>query len=104
MYVIIWEYRVKLNRVAEFEQAYAAEGTWAQLFQRHPGYLGTELLRDSNEPQRYVTIDRWASAEQYASFMAQYRTAYATLDAQFGALTEKEFLSGKWESTSSEAR
>ena len=100
MYVIIWEFWVKLERVPDFEKAYAAEGAWARLFQKHPGYLGTELLHDSDDPQRYLTIDRWASVDQYESFLAQWETEYAALDTQFDELTEKEFLAGKWELSS----
>jgi heme-degrading monooxygenase HmoA len=104
MYVIIWEYQVKPDRVAEFEEAYAAQGAWARFFQRHPGYLGTELLHDPGDPQRYITMDRWDSSKQYESFLAQWATEYAALDAQFEGLTEKEFLSSTWESISSETR
>jgi heme-degrading monooxygenase HmoA len=102
MYVIIWEYQVKPDRVAEFEEAYAPEGRWAQFFQNDPGYLGTELLRDPRDPQRYVTIDRWDSSEQYEAFLSQWEIEYAALDAQCDGLTENEFLSGTWESVSLE--
>ena len=104
MYVIIWEYQVKPDQIAAFEEAYAAEGAWAQVFQKHPGYLSTELLRDPGQPQRYMTIDRWDSSKQYESFLLQWETEYAALDAQFDGLTEKEFLSGTWESISTETR
>jgi|SRR5215216_1711805 len=104
MYLIIWEYQVKPDRVTEFEEAYAARGAWARFFQRDSGYLGTELLCDLSDSQRYITIDRWASSKEYESFLAQRETEYAALDTQFDRLTEKEFLSGKWESISSETR
>jgi heme-degrading monooxygenase HmoA len=104
MYVIIWEYQVRLDRVAEFKEIYGAKGMWAQLFQRHPSYLGTELLSDPRDPQRFITIDRWDSAKHHESFLSQWKTEYATLDAQCEGLTEKELLSGKWESISSETR
>ena len=104
MYVIIWEYQIKLDQVAEFEEFYAAEGVWAQLFQKHPSYLGTELLRDSGDPQRYITMDRWDSADHYELFLLQWKTEYAELDAHCEGLTEKEFLSGKWDLISSETR
>ena len=32
MFVIIWHYQVKSDRVPEFEAFYASNGTWAELF------------------------------------------------------------------------
>jgi heme-degrading monooxygenase HmoA len=104
MYVTIWEYQVKPDRVAEFEDIYTAGGMWAQLFQKNPGYLGTELLRDSHYPQRFITIDRWDSSKHYESFLSQWGKEYEALDAQCEGLTEKESLLGKWESLLPETR
>ena len=92
MYVIIWEYQVKADSVAEFERIYASNGPWAELFKKHAGYLGTELLRDSNHPQRYITIDRWISSEAYHSFREKWQDDYKTLDARCKDLTERETL------------
>jgi heme-degrading monooxygenase HmoA len=58
MYIIIWEYQVKPDKQAEFEKIYAANGTWAELFKKGTGYLGTELIRSTELPEQYVTIDR----------------------------------------------
>jgi hypothetical protein len=46
MYLILWEYHVKPEKRAEFEQIYSPGGAWAELFQKGTGYLGTELMRD----------------------------------------------------------
>ncbi len=94
MYVIIWEYQVKAERVTEFETIYDSKGTWAQLFRKHPGYLGTDLLRDSNDPQRYITIDRWVSSEAYNSFQAKWQDEYKKLDARCENLTDSESFLG----------
>ncbi|MGB8984580.1 MAG: antibiotic biosynthesis monooxygenase family protein [Anaerolineales bacterium] len=94
MYIVIWEYQVKADRVAEFEEIYGAEGVWVQLFQKGTGYLGTELLRDSKQPRRYITIDRWVSAEAYNSFQAEWQAEYKELDAHCGNLTEHESFLG----------
>ena len=37
------------------------------------GYIGTELLRDVEEPDRYLVIDRWESAEAYNAFLAAHQ-------------------------------
>lgn len=94
MYVIIWEYQVKGEHVSAFEKIYAADGAWAQLFQKHLGYLGTELLHDVTHPQRYITIDRWNSAEAYNSFQVEWQEEYQELDARCEYLTESESFLG----------
>jgi heme-degrading monooxygenase HmoA len=90
MYLVFWEYHVKVERVSKFEEIYAAQGAWARLFQKHPGYPGTELLRDSKDPQRYLTIDRWTSAEAYNSFRAEWQDEYKKLDERCDSLTDRE--------------
>jgi len=97
MYVIIWEYQVRAEYVAEFEKIYSTGGTWAKLFQKSKGYLGTELLVDEGHPHRYITIDRWVSSKDYESFLSERKNEYADLDAQCAVLTERETPLGKWE-------
>jgi heme-degrading monooxygenase HmoA len=104
MYVIIWEYRLRQERVDEFERIYGESGAWAELFQKGSGYLGTDLLRDSSDPDRYLTIDRWASLTDYESFHSTWKTEYETLDAQCEGLTERETTLGEWETISSKRR
>jgi heme-degrading monooxygenase HmoA len=98
VYVILWEYRVKADRVAEFERIYSGSGAWAELFKKGEGYLNTQLLRDEASPQHYLTVDRWTSSEHYVSFRSQWENEYASLDAGCEGLTEQEILLGKWES------
>ena len=102
MYVIIWEYRVRQERVDEFERIYGESGPWVELFQNGRGYLGTELLRDSSD--RYLTIDRWDSLSNYESFLSAWKKEYENLDAQCAGLTEQENSLGKWETISSKRR
>jgi heme-degrading monooxygenase HmoA len=97
MYVIIWEYQVKAEFTAQFEESYSASGVWSRLFQKSKGYLGTELLAHEESPNRYITIDRWASSQDYASFLSEWKLEYADLDAQCEGLTAEETLLGKWE-------
>jgi heme-degrading monooxygenase HmoA len=104
MYVIVWEYQVKAGREADFEDIYSANGLWTKLFRKAKGYLGTELLRDPNDSHRYITIDRWTSSQDHESFLSQWRTEYAALDAQSEGLTENESLLGEWELISLETR
>ena len=59
-----------------FERAYGPEGDWAQFFRQGAGYIGTELLRDVEEPDRYLVIDRWESADAYNAFLAAHQEEY----------------------------
>jgi heme-degrading monooxygenase HmoA len=60
----------------EFERAYGADGEWAQFFRQGAGYIGTELLRDVEEPDRYLVIDRWESTDAYNAFVAEHADEY----------------------------
>ena len=60
----------------EFERVYGAEGEWAQFFRAGRGYIGTELLRDVEQPGRYLVVDRWESREAYNDFVAANREEY----------------------------
>jgi heme-degrading monooxygenase HmoA len=96
MYIILWEYQVKSGQETEFERAYSPHGSWAELFNKSAGYLGTELLHDENQPLHFLTVDRWASKEAYAAFRAKYEKEYNELDAFCEGLTESEALFGTW--------
>jgi heme-degrading monooxygenase HmoA len=96
MYILIWEYQIKIEHVRKFEEIYAANGAWAELFRKGEGYLGTELIRDTNQPHRYISIDRWVSSERYESFLSQCKDEYVRLDAECEDLTENETLLGRW--------
>lgn len=91
----VWEFEVEPASVAAFERHYGPEGSWAKLFSRAPGYIETLLLRDANEPLRYLTIDRWRSAEDYKTFRAAFKDEYERLDEQCEALTTKETAIGE---------
>lgn len=97
MYVLVWEFRPRRGREAEFEAAYGPDGEWVRLFRGGEGYLGTELHRDTADARRYLTIDRWASRRAYESFRAAHRDAYEAIDRRCEALTERETSIGSFE-------
>jgi heme-degrading monooxygenase HmoA len=83
-----------------FEEAYGPDGEWARFFKGARGYVGSELLRDLEEPGRYVVIDRWESAETYNDFIEAHRDEYMQRsdDTAFHYVQELRF--GTFESVS----
>jgi 8-oxo-dGTP pyrophosphatase MutT (NUDIX family) len=96
-HVIVWEFRVRAGREAEFESAYGPDGEWARLFRRDPAYRGTDLLRDGAAERRYLTIDRWASGAANDAFRERWRSEYEALDRRCESLTEHEAALGRYD-------
>jgi heme-degrading monooxygenase HmoA len=90
MHVILWEFAVQPDRVRDFVAAYQPEGDWAQLFRLADGYLSTELLTSADNAARFVTIDRWTSAEDYTRFHERFGQQYRSLNTQLEGLTRRE--------------
>ena len=104
-YVIVWEFRVRQAREAEFVQKYGPEGTWARFFRgapdnMSPGYIRTELVRDVAIDFRYLTLDYWKSEEEFRRFREQDLAGYERLDKEFEGLTESETRLGAFWSES----
>ena len=96
-YACLWEFLVQPDRRAPFEQQYGPRGAWVSLFRQAPGYLGTWLLRDSANPRRFITIDRWQSAAAYQAFRSACAQPYAEPDAQCEGLTLQETCLGNFD-------
>jgi heme-degrading monooxygenase HmoA len=75
---------------------YDSGGTWALLFRRAPGYLGTRLLRDRHDPRRFVTVDDWESGKHYDAFRIRFSSEYEALDQICEGLTSAETLVGQF--------
>jgi heme-degrading monooxygenase HmoA len=96
MFVVVWQFEIAEEKVPGFEAAYGAEGTWAQLFRTSPGYLGTELLRDAYVAGNYLTIDRWASEDDFRAFRKAHDLEYEVLDRSCDSLTSSETRIGAY--------
>jgi quinol monooxygenase YgiN len=94
---IVWEFAVREDKIAVFEQFYSATGCWATLFQASAGFLGTTLLRDTHSPGRYLTIDRWDSAVAQRVMRERFAKEYEAMDRDCEALTETERHIGVFE-------
>ena len=69
-------FRYEVRDVEAFERVYGPEGEWAQFFRAGRGYIGTELLHDLDEPERYLVIDRWESVDAYNAFVDEHQAEY----------------------------
>ena len=52
------------------------EGRMGAFFRRARGYIGTELLRDVEEPDRYIVVDRWETIDAYNAFLGEHQAEY----------------------------
>jgi heme-degrading monooxygenase HmoA len=88
MIEVVWEFVVKEDARGQFELAYGPGGAWSKLFARYPGFRGTTLLRDTQNPRRYVTIDLWDTEAQREQMRSERKAEYSSLDAAFGDWTD----------------
>jgi heme-degrading monooxygenase HmoA len=95
-FVVVWEFRIRATKRRAFERAYGPHGEWATFFQRGKGYLGTELIQDSQRSDRYLTLDFWKSRKLYENFKKQNRETYQTIDEKCEALTINESEIGQF--------
>jgi hypothetical protein len=98
MYSYVWEYQVHPDHITDFESSYGVEGEWVNLFKQHPAYIRTELLKDQNDPLRFLTIDTWKSRKQYLSFREEFRNVFDAIDIKCEAFTIKEQFIGEFDS------
>jgi heme-degrading monooxygenase HmoA len=89
-YVIVWEFRVRQSREAEFVQKYGPEGAWARFFRGSAGYIRTELVKDVSDHFRYLTLDYWQTEEEFDRFRREQLAGYERMDREFEGLTESE--------------
>jgi heme-degrading monooxygenase HmoA len=88
--VILWEYAVAPEHVADFERHYDSSGTWVIFFRKARAYHGSALLRDDETPGRYMTLDYWDSFDAYQTFSAEHEAEYRRIDAMCASLTTSE--------------
>jgi quinol monooxygenase YgiN len=94
--VVIWEFHIRTGKRRSFETAYGPRGEWAELFRAGAGYVRTDLIRDANSPNRFLTLDYWKSRREYEAFRKKNAKAYRQIDAHCEALTTKETEVGRF--------
>lgn len=93
----VWEYEVRPDAVPEFLAHYAPDGSWARLFGRAAGYLGTQLYRDRARPERFLTVDHWRDADAFRAFRHDCAADFEALDRACADLTRREAHLGDFE-------
>ena len=88
MIAVVWQFEVKNDRRAEFEEMYGADGAWTTMNRLTRSYLGTSFLRDQSRPSRYLMIEYWSEMVVYEQHRAYQSEAIAALEAQRDALVE----------------
>lgn len=94
---VVWEFVARADKVKEFERSYAPSGPWAELFRRSTGYRRTLLLRDAENPRRYLTVDSWESAAAQRALREELAEEYEALDRTCERWTESERCMGVFE-------
>lgn len=99
-YFVLWEFQAKPEAKLPFERIYGPEGDWSVLFRQSPDYCGTQLFRDTEQPGRYITLDRWTSREAFHRFKANHVDDYEVFDRRCESLTSHESLIGEFDGQS----
>lgn len=97
VYMYIWFYKINPSYVEEFEKEYGANGKWIKLFQNSPHYQETILLKNSDQPHSYRTIDIWDNYEAYINFKTENEKEFNEIDNYCEQFTLKEQFEGNFE-------
>lgn len=93
-FAYIWQYAIEPTHRAAYLEAYKPDGEWAELFSRDPAYIGTVLLQDDEDEDRYVTIDYWNSKADRDAFRRRFSNEFESLDSRCEAFTKEEQFLG----------
>lgn len=85
MIELVWEIVVKAEAQRQFELVYGPGGAWSKLFSKAPGFRGTTMLNDIQNPHRYLIVDVWDSAAQHEQALRDNAGDYARLEANLTA-------------------
>jgi|SRR5687767_4103409 len=88
MIAVVWQFEVKDERKAEFEELYGADGEWTKLNRQTRSYLGTSFLRDQNDSSRYLLLEYWSEMVVYEQHREYQSELFATLEARRDAVVE----------------
>jgi len=97
MFIVIWKFEININLRKEFEELYGQNGKWVKLFKNSDGYVKTELIKHTAQPNTYLTIDYWKSQSLYEGFLKEKKLQFELIDKEGEGLTKSETKIGWFE-------
>ena len=91
---LVCEFDAQPNRVAVLEGISATHGRWAEFFKQSADYVGTELYKNTSDPNRFVAVDVWRSRVAYEAFRKANAVEYSALDEWCRQLLTHERMLG----------
>ena len=91
----LWRFEVPPETEARFVAAYKSDGDWARLFATAPGFIRSELWRETDGT--YLTADHWESAGAFERFQVESGDAYRRLDTQLEGISGIETFLGAFD-------
>ena len=88
MIAIMWQFDVKDERSAEFEELYGVDGEWATMNRQTRSYLGSSFLRDQNRSSRYVVVEYWSEMVVYEQHRAYRSDVIEALEARLAEIVK----------------
>ena len=98
MTLIALVFSYEVTEPAEFERSTGPRASGRSSSAPGAGYIGTELLRDVEHPDRYLVIDRWESREAYNAFVEAHRDEYMRRVDETAFHYDQELRFGTFES------
>lgn len=97
MFLVVWSYKVSIVNQYAFETMYGKNGKWVRLFNRFPDYIKTELCKDLNNENHYISMDYWNSRESYYAFRKMTEKEFTEIDKFGEKITLEETRLGEFE-------
>jgi heme-degrading monooxygenase HmoA len=94
MIEIVWDIIVRQEAQGQFELVYGPGGAWSKLFGKSPGFRGTTVLNDTNNPRRYLIIDLWDTKAQQEQALSECTDEHSKLTADLEDWTESRIEVG----------
>lgn len=95
-YVYIWQYLVNPKYLKEFNEFYGPLGIWNQFFKLSVSYIKTEILVDTANKFKFITIDYWHSKVDYNDFITINEKKYFEIDQKCDKFTLEELKIGEF--------
>jgi len=77
---VVWQFEVKPDARAAFEQFYGADGEWTMLSRKSRSFIGSSFLREFSQEPRYLLIEYWSEMLPYERHLADLSDEIAALE------------------------